>query len=71
VTLAAHHAPISEADLVEAQQRLRRLARTFELRHAAAGPHEWDAPRGEEWTLRQVAEHVANSWYAEQLGDLA
>jgi hypothetical protein len=70
VTLAADHAPFSEADLVEAQQRLRRLARTFELRYAAAGPHEWDAPR-EGWTLRQIAEHVADSWYAEQVGDLS
>ena len=45
VTLDADRASFSEADLVEAQQRLRRLARTFELRYAAAGPGEWDAPR--------------------------
>jgi hypothetical protein len=71
VTLDADRASFSEADLVEAQQRLRRLARTFELRYAAAGPGEWEAPRGEEWTLRQIAEHLADPWYAEQVGDLS
>ena len=70
VTLDADRASFSEADLVEAQQRLRRLARTFELRYAAAGPGEWDAPR-KGWTLRQIAEHLADPWYAEQVGDLA
>jgi hypothetical protein len=70
VTLDADRASFSEADLVEAQQRLRRLARTFELRYAAAGPEAWDAPQ-DGWTLRQIAEHVADPWYAEQLGDLS
>ena len=71
VTLDADRASFSEADLAEAGQRLRRLARTFELRYAAAGPEAWDAPRGEEWTLRQIAEHLADPWYAEQVGDLS
>ena len=71
VTLDADRAPFGEADLVEAEQRLRRLARTFELRYAAAGPDAWDAPRGDEWTLRQIAEHLADPWYAEQVGDLS
>jgi hypothetical protein len=71
VTLDTDRAWFSEADLLEAQQRLRRLARTFELRYQAAGPGEWDAPRGEEWTLRQIAEHVADAWYADQVGDLS
>jgi len=71
VTLDADRASFSEADLVEAQQRLRRLARTFELRYAAAGPEAWHAPRGDEWTLRQIAEHLADPWYAEQVGDLS
>jgi hypothetical protein len=71
VTVEADRAPFGEADLVEAEQRLRRLARTFELRYAAAGPEAWDAPRGDEWTLRQIAEHLADPWYAEQVGDLS
>jgi hypothetical protein len=71
VTTAADWAPFTEVDLVEAQQRLRRLARTFELRLAAAGPAEWDRPRDPNWTLRTIAEHVASPWYAEQVGNLS
>jgi hypothetical protein len=72
VTMDADRAAFTEADLVEAEQRLRRLARTFELRYAAAGPAAWDAPRGDNWTLREIATHLADSrWYADQLGDLS
>jgi hypothetical protein len=71
VTTEADRAAFTEADLVEAEQRLRRLARIFELRYAAAGPAEWDAPRGDSWTLREIATHLAESrWYADQLGEL-
>src|SRR5262245_2748169 len=71
VTTEADRAPFGEADLTEAGQRLRRLARTFELRYAAAGQEAWDAPRGEQWTLREIADHLAHPWYAEQVGDLS
>jgi hypothetical protein len=70
VTLAADLAPVTEEDLNEAGQRLRRLARLFVLRYEAAGPQAWDAPRDPSWTLRAIAEHLSSSWYAEQLGDL-
>ncbi|HKE68661.1 MAG TPA: hypothetical protein VKB55_05375, partial [Nocardioidaceae bacterium] len=72
ITTDADRTDFTEADLVEAGQRLRRLARTFELRYAAVGPAEWDGPRGDNWTLREIAMHLAESrWYADQLGDLA
>jgi hypothetical protein len=72
VTLDSDWARFTEADLVEAEQRLRRLARTYALRLRAAGPEEWDAPRGANWTLRAAAEHVCGvTWYAEQVGRLA
>lgn len=70
VTTDADRAAFGEVDLAEAGQRLRRLARTFELRYAAAGPAAWDAPR-DGWTLREIADHLADPWYAEQVGDLA
>lgn len=70
VTLPGDLAPVTPADLNEAGQRLRRLARLFVLRYAAAGPQAWDAPRDPNWTLREIAEHLSSSWYAEQLGDL-
>lgn len=71
VTLEADWARFTEADLVEAGQRLTRLARTFELRLAAAGPAAWDVSREPSWTLREIAEHLTGvRWYAEQVGDL-
>lgn len=71
LTFESDWARFTEGDLDEARQRLRRLGRTFALRLAAAGPAEWDSSRGENWTLRKIAEHLANiTWYAEQVGDL-
>jgi hypothetical protein len=71
VTLESDWARFTEQDLVEAQQRLRRLGRTFALRIAAAGPAEWDRPRSPSWTLREISDHLAGVvWYAEQVGRL-
>jgi hypothetical protein len=71
LTLDSDWARFTEADLVEAQQRLRRLGRTFALRLAAAGPDEWDLPRGEDWSLREIATHLTGiTWYADQVGRL-
>jgi hypothetical protein len=71
VMLDADWPPLTKADLDEARSRLRRLGRTYLLRYAAAGPDEWDAPRGEAWTLREIAEHVSHVYgYAELVGRL-
>jgi hypothetical protein len=70
VTTHADLAPFTELDLDEARQRLSRLGRTLHLRLLAAGSAEWDRPRAG-WTLREIAEHLSNSWYAEQVGDLS
>jgi len=67
VTMDGDWARFTEVELVEAEQRLRRLARTCQLRFADAGPLEWDRDRGDSWTLRQIADHLAPSWYAEQV----
>lgn len=72
VTVDADWARFTELDLDEARERLSRLGRTFALCLAAAGPGEWDLPRGENWTLREIAEHLAHiRWYADQMGRLA
>lgn len=72
VTLESDWARFTELDRDEAHQRLPRLARTFALRLGAAGPDEWDRPRGESWTLREIADHLTGvRWYAEQVGRLA
>ena len=69
VTLGPDLAPFTGTDLDEARSRLRRLARSYLLRYVAAGPASWDAARDQAWTLRQIAEHVAEvSYYAEQVG---
>lgn len=70
VTTDADLARFTEVDLVEVTERLTRLSRTFRLRLLAAGPDEWDRPRGAEWTLREIAVHVGDPWYARQVGDL-
>ena len=71
VTVDADWARFTELDLDEARQRLSRLGRTFALRLAAAGPNEWDVSRGENWTLREIAEHLTGlRWYADQVGVL-
>ena len=64
--------PPRRRPLTASEQRLRRLGRTFALRYAAVDPVEWDKDRGENWTLRQIAEHLVESeWYAQQVGDLS
>lgn len=69
VTVEADWARFTELDLDEARQRLRRLARTFALRLRAAGVEEWDRPRGENWSLREIAAHLDEvRWYADQVG---
>jgi hypothetical protein len=71
VTLDSDWARFTELDLDEARQRLSRLGRTFALRLAAAGPEEWDVSRGQNWTLREIAVHLAGiRWYADQVGSL-
>lgn len=70
VTTDADLARFTEVDLIEATERLTRLSRTFRLRLLGLDAIEWDRPRGTEWTLREIATHVADPWYAEQLGDL-
>lgn len=72
VTLDADWGRFTEADYDEACSRLRRLARWYVLRYAAAGTAAWEEPRGGEWTLRQIAEHVSEvHGYAEEVGALA
>jgi len=71
VTVASDWAAFTEVDLNEATQRLRRLGQLYVMRFAAAGEPEWDRPRDPDWTLRAIAEHIADPWYAEQVGDLS
>jgi hypothetical protein len=60
VTLGSDWAPFTEQDLDEATARIRRLAQVLAMRLLAVRD-DWDAPAGDEWTLRQIAEHVAEA----------
>ena len=82
ITFDTDWSRFTEADFDEACSRLRRLGRWYVLRYQAAGQTAWDEPRSglggaagsglAEWTLREIAEHVAGvTWYAEQVGSLA
>jgi hypothetical protein len=72
ITFDTDWSRFTEADFDEACSRLSRLARWYVLRYRAAGEAAWDEPRSGEWTLREIAEHVAGvTWYAEQVGSLA
>ena len=71
VTLDADWARFTELDYDEARSRLCRLGRWYVLRYQSAGPASWDQPRPGAWTLRQLAEHVADvRVYAELVGAL-
>jgi hypothetical protein len=71
VTTPSDLAPFTEVDVDEAASRLRRIAQLWEIRLLALSDDQLDAPAGDEWTLRQVTEHVAESvFYAESVGDL-
>jgi hypothetical protein len=70
VTLASDLTPFTEGDLNEASERLRRLARIWVTALADVSSEEWDCPRDPNWTLREIVEHVASTWYAEQVGNI-
>ena len=71
VTLDADWARFTELDLAETRSRWTRLGQAYVNRYATAPDDAWDWPRSPNWTLREIAEHVAGiTWYAEQVGAL-
>jgi hypothetical protein len=72
VTLDADWSRFTEPDYAEACSRLRRLGCWYVLRYETAGADAWDQPRPDAWTLREIAEHVAEvTYYADQVGSMA
>lgn len=62
LTLDSDWARFTEADLDEAESRLRRLALCYRVRLSGLDDAALDAGSdGGEWTLRQVVVHVANA----------
>ena len=60
VTLASDWAPFTEQDLDEPTAQIKRIAQVFAMRLFATR-EQWDAPAGNEWTVREIAEHVAEA----------
>jgi len=60
VTLDSDWARFTELDLDEATARIRRLAQVMALRLRSLRS-DWDTNVGEEWTIRSIAEHLAEA----------
>jgi hypothetical protein len=72
ITTAADMADFGQEDLDEARSRLGRLAHIWALRLRSLPNDELDRASGDEWTVREIAFHVAESeYYAEAVGALA
>ena len=70
ITTPADLAPFTREDLDEARSRLSRLAQIWSLRLRALDDERLDRVEGDAWTLRQVAFHLDNTFYADAVGDL-
>ena len=71
VTTPADLATFTNDDVDEARSRLLRLGQLWDVRLRTLSADQLDARTGNEWTLRQVAFHVAESaFYADSVGDL-
>ncbi|SCG64497.1 hypothetical protein [Micromonospora humi] len=70
ITTPADLAPFTPEDLDEARSRLTRLAQIWSLRLRALDDERLDRVEGGAWTLRQVAFHLGDTFYADAVGDL-
>lgn len=70
ITTPADLAPFTREDLDEARSRLTRLAQIWSLRLRALDDERLDRVERDAWTLRQVAFHLDNTFYADAIGNL-
>jgi len=70
ITTPADLAPFTPEDLDEARSRLTRLSQIWSLRLNALDDERLDRVEGDNWTLRQVAFHLDNTFYADAVGYL-
>jgi hypothetical protein len=69
ITTSSDRAAFEQQDLNEAKNRLQRLSLMWEIRLSSLDDTQLDEVHGDEWTLRQVAFHVAEStFYADSVG---
>lgn len=70
ITTPADLAPFTPEDVDEARSRLTRLAQIWSLRLRTLDDERLDRVERYAWTLRQVALHLDNTFYADAVGDL-
>ncbi|MBB4741103.1 hypothetical protein BJY16_004562 [Actinoplanes octamycinicus] len=63
-------APFTEADLDEARSRLTRLAQIWVVRLDSLSEERLDREEPGAWTIRQIAEHLSDTYYADAVGEL-
>ncbi|WP_229830250.1 hypothetical protein [Actinoplanes ianthinogenes] len=71
ITTAADLAPFTEEDLAEASSRLTRLAQIWVVRLDSLDGERLDRAEPGAWTIREIAEHLSDTYYADAVGDLS
>lgn len=69
ITTPADLAAFTDEDAREAKERIRRLTHVLVLRLTGLSDEQWRLRDGE-WSVDDIVHHVADAWYAEQVGDL-
>ncbi|WP_436536623.1 hypothetical protein [Actinoplanes sp. HUAS TT8] len=71
ITTPGDLAAFTEEDLAEATSRLTRLAQIWVVRLDSLTEEQLDAVTPGAWTIRAIAEHLSDTYYADAVGDLA
>ena len=70
ITTPADRAPFTEEDLAEATSRLTRLAQIWAVRLDSLSEERLDRAEPGAWTIREIAEHLSSTYYADAVGEL-
>ncbi|BCY08085.1 hypothetical protein [Actinoplanes sp. L3-i22] len=71
ITTPGDLAPFTGEDLAEATSRLTRLAQIWVVRLGALTEEQLDRASPGAWTIREIAGHLSDTYYADAVGDLA
>ncbi|GAA2879682.1 hypothetical protein Acy02nite_26200 [Actinoplanes cyaneus] len=71
ITTPGDLAPFTKEDLAEATSRLTRLAQIWTVRLESLTEQQWDQATLGAWTIREIVEHLADTYYADAVGNLA
>ncbi|KUL31942.1 hypothetical protein [Actinoplanes awajinensis] len=71
ITTPGDLAVFTAADLAEAESRLTRLAQIWTVRLAGLTAEQLDHREPGAWTIREIAEHLSDTYYADAVGWLS